>query len=1332
MRFAVRVGILAWLALQAAACGNSGSSGEIDGASLDGTPEHSDVPDTPDGSDVPGDELDAGEIELPEVTDVDGVDTTPPPGPYVLACEDDADCRVACGQGSCDDASRRCVFVPKPGQCVLPVPGDVALVDCFAAGAGNPQLGCLFCQPGVAQDRWSAAAWFDDLETAATPLAISDATNSGVRWHRSSRRSSSGAWSLYLGTDAGDYQAALPVDSTASLALDLPDASSVALRFDLWLETEGTAGYDVLTVGLDATDGSHVLFTSDSLNGDTGGRFARQELDVTSWAGQKVTLRLRFETLDAKINQFEGAYVDRLGVWTGCCGANVECDDLDPCTKEHCSDDQTACVRFPLTGCCATAVDCDDDDPCTLDSCPVPGEGCQHVEVPECCATTADCDDGEPCTDDTCPLPGGDCRHLRTCCTKSSECVDDDPCTKGLCQAGACRYLDTCCHADADCDDGELCTRDTCLVDGACEHKPAHLPGCCLPEIYEQHFDLDAGGFEFSGGSGNVGWHHVTDSRSKSAPGALYYGDPETDSYDDGSGGDDWWYDDYWGYGNEGDAKGPAVLLPMGVEITLSFALWIEAEDGYDKLTVFVDDGTEEFAVWKSDSSTPESIWTSVSVDLSALAGREIRLRLYFSCDGYGFYEGVYVDDLRYTTSCGPHTCDANGDCPAWGDCRDGGCVGGLCVFEYLCCSTSEECDDDDVCTTDGCVGGKCRHDRTPGCCTSVFDCDDGNPCTADGCPGEGLQCTHVPIDGCCLSDAECGDGDSCSFDWCRANVCSHAPSCCASDTDCDDGDDACTSDRCVGGTCSYVPTWLPECCYPVPFFESFEGTNAFTFTGGTSTVGWHVTSGLAPAPEQTVLYFGDPDAFSYWALSSNEGSALSTPFLLPPGSDLGLSFDFWQHTEGSYYWDYTEVFVVFGDHEARVWAKAGDTPQQEWTTIEVDLSAFGGLEVRLRVHFAADSSVSYEGVLLDNLRVTSSCGPKSCTADAGCPAPEACFDSRCVQGACAYERLCCTTAAECDDGDPCTDDTCNGSTCSHVPNKACCTTAADCDDAEACTVDTCPVPGGGCLFTWVPGCCHVDAHCDDGLACTSDRCVDGACSHADVCCMADADCDDSDACTADACADGFCGHVPTGAEGCCQPDLLVETFGDVDLPGWSFVDREGSLGWQVVSDGPWLEGEGALYFGDPATWSYDTGARVAESAVLAGVTLFAGVPWHLSFRVNADVGDPGDAFDRLVVEVVDGDARYTAWSKDDLPAVSTWTDATIDLSAFAGRTVALAFRFDSVDGLNNVGAGVLVDDVAVTSPCLPRLCSGPALCRDGLAASKDLCVGGECAYELP
>jgi hypothetical protein len=71
-----------------------------------------------------------------------------------------------------------------------------------------------------------------------------------------------------------------------------------------------------------------------------------------------------------------------------------------------------------------------------------------------------------------------------------------------------------------------------------------------------------------------------------------------------------------------------------------------------------------------------------------------------------------------------------------------------------------------------------------------------------------------------------------------------------------------------------------------------------------------------------------------------------------------------------------------------------------------------------------------------------------------------------------------CSVAAECDDGDGCTNDACDAGACTE--------TDVGCDDGDACTTDTCS--GGACA--------HAALDCDDGVDCTRDACVAGTCEH--------------------------------------------------------------------------------------------------------------------------------------------------------------------------------------------------------------------------------------------
>src|SRR5207247_2321973 len=132
-----------------------------------------------------------------------------------------------------------------------------------------------------------------------------------------------------------------------------------------------------------------------------------------------------------------------------------------------------------------------------------------------------------------------------------------------------------------------------------------------------------------------------------------------------------------------------------------------------------------------------------------------------------------------------------------------------------------------------------------------------------------------------------------------------------------------------------------------------------------------------------------------------------------------------------------------------------------------------------------------------------------------------------------------------CDDGNLCTDDSCDPATgCVHTNNtRPCddgnvCTTndacsqgacrggpAASCDDGNPCTDDGCE-PAHGCVHR------NNSAPCDDGSACTTgDACVGGVCLGGPA-----PACDDSNECTADRC-DPARGCVHDPIDGCCTAD---------------------------------------------------------------------------------------------------------------------------------------------------------------------------------------------------
>ena len=114
---------------------------------------------------------------------------------------------------------------------------------------------------------------------------------------------------------------------------------------------------------------------------------------------------------------------------------------------------------------------------------------------------------------------------------------------------------------------------------------------------------------------------------------------------------------------------------------------------------------------------------------------------------------------------------------------------------------------------------------------------------------------------------------------------------------------------------------------------------------------------------------------------------------------------------------------------------------------------------------------------------------------------------------------------------------TCSLSCSSSCTYTGCGPTEVNCDDGDVCTEDTCD-PVGGCQHTPIQGCCNYDYECDDQDACTTDIC------EANVCVNIPIDCDDGNDCTQDSC-DSATGCVNDCQEGTPCNDNNPDTDND-------------------------------------------------------------------------------------------------------------------------------------------------------------------------------------------
>ena len=173
-------------------------------------------------------------------------------------------------------------------------------------------------------------------------------------------------------------------------------------------------------------------------------------------------------------------------------------------------------------------------------------------------------------------------------------------------------------------------------------------------------------------------------------------------------------------------------------------------------------------------------------------------------------------------------------------------------------------------------------------------------------------------------------------------------------------------------------------------------------------------------------------------------------------------------------------------------------------------LQADGSLDdAALRTIFAA--SARHDAVT-DVYESTPGTASTDTDPDAGAGLPNNDWGYGRLDLAAALSMLGCASAAECDDGNACTDDACVSGSCEYTDSSAAC------DDGDACTTgDACA--GGACVGAPVP--------CDDGDLCTADACSGGACQYTPTAC------DDGDACTTDSCDSGAGGCVNDPIPGC-------------------------------------------------------------------------------------------------------------------------------------------------------------------------------------------------------
>ncbi len=444
--------------------------------------------------------------------------------------------------------------------------------------------------------------------------------------------------------------------------------------------------------------------------------------------------------------------------------------------------------------------------------------------------------------------------------------------------------------------------------------------------------------------------------------------------------------------------------------------------------------------------------------------------------------------------------CDGDVDedtCDDENPCTEDQCDGeNGCLHSPL---TQGECLDGDACT----IGDHCEAGI---CVGSPIKCDDDNPCTDDSCDGLG---------GCDFADNEatCDDGDPCTVaDRCANSECAGtAVSCeCQVNQDCaalEDGDLCNGTLACNTGKlphlCEVVPATIVDCPLPAGADAFCQAALCTPATGACSIV---------PANQEFSCDDGNPCTIGE---SCQEGAC--TGGVAPNCNDGNLCTDDACATESGCI--HVPNAVACNDGNVCTTNDACSEGQ-----------CVGGNELACDDGNPCTDDSCDQGVGCVHKANTAACSDNNaCTVNDHCQGGQCaaggvlnCDDGEiCTLDGCASDVGCTHTplAGACDDGDSCTGpDLCGGGVCVGGPSL-------DCDDGNPCTKDSCG--DFGCLHA-----SDDDGECNDGNACTvGDHCSQGQCSNG-----GNVNCNDDSVCTTDYC-DPAAGCIYTFNSAPCNDD---------------------------------------------------------------------------------------------------------------------------------------------------------------------------------------------------
>jgi len=779
------------------------------------------------------------------------------------------------------------------------------------------------------------------------------------------------------------------------------------------------------------------------------------------------------------------------------------CDSGDACVAEALCQ-AGACVGQKKRA-------CDDGNPCTLDGCAA-ATGCSHTAQDGACSDANPCTIGDFCGDGVCKTSqnvcgcgqDSDCAAFSAAdkclgamqCSQGAcvlepasavVCQDGNPCTVDACnpQTGKCEFTAT--PDGSACDDGDVCTAGETCKAGKCDHA-ATLPCSVATGACSATCDAKLGcigdakpGSACDDGIACTSGDHCQGSSCVGASTCECQSDADCDPK-----------------GEVAACKGKVVCAAGHCVLDANQAKPCAQQGSGCLLNTCTAAGC---AVVQAPAGAPCSGQSPCVIAQT--------------CDSSGKCAGGQALSCDDGNACTKDSCDTATGCQhATGldgtPCQDAN----PCTEKESCtgavCAGAPACDDGDPCTLDLCDAGAkgvCLHQPLPdgsacqdgnpctvggaclgGACAPalVVDCNDGNPCTDDSCLGKG-KCSHVAAKQ--SEPIPCDDGDACSGDdVCAGSSCKGSKSLCQCQTtsDCqqfEDGnlcngtllcaDHACAVDlgTVVSCTASDSPCLTTQ-CQPATGVCVIEVTgdggagvpcsdgNACTLADTCGTGGVCLPGMVTGCDDGQVCTIDVCDP------------SLGCTFL-PAGVAAAVACD-----DGN--------ACTFGDVCDGGACQPGVNACQ--CQIDADCAAYDDGNLCNGGLICSKGSCVGDGKVVTCSGVNGACTHTTCQALTGqcgtvaLPDGASCdIAASCASGGLCQAGVCVgATVAGCDDGNPCTVDSCSAQGCVHLP-----TAGTPCDDGNACSEGEVCGTGGTCGGGTNICACNLDSDCpDDGDKC--------------------------------------------------------------------------------------------------------------------------------------------------------------------------------------------------------------------------------------------------------